>query len=247
MNVRLLIEYDGEDFAGWQKQPRHETIQGTLETILRKITKEDTVVYGAGRTDSGVHALGQVATFFTETKKPAKHWKMILNYHLPRTIRILECDEVPQAFSPQKHAISKVYEYRILNRPSPSALHRQALHIPRALNWDKIREAAPHFLGHHDFRSFQGARATVKTTDRTIEHISILDRGDGFYAIRIQANGFLKQMVRAIAGTLIYVGEEKIEPSAIPKMIESKNRKAGGPTAPPHGLFLVKVIYPNWL
>ena len=124
MNIRLLLEYDGTDFAGWQKQPHHPTIQGTLEEILSKISKQKTVVYGAGRTDSGVHALGQVATFFTDATKPVSEWKRILNFHLPPAIRVLECDEVAQSFSPQKSAISKVYEYRILNRPSPSAIHR---------------------------------------------------------------------------------------------------------------------------
>jgi tRNA pseudouridine38-40 synthase len=247
MNVRLLIEYDGTDFVGWQKQPTGPTIQGTLETILSQVAKERIVVYGAGRTDSGVHALGQVANFETRSQKPAAEWRKLLNHHLPNTIRILEAAEVDAGFHAQKKALSKVYEYRILNRPAGSALQRTALHFPRKLDWNRIREASQHFVGTHDFKSFQGARASVKTTVRTVDEVLVLNRGDGFYAIRFRANGFLKQMVRAMVGTLLAVGEGKIEANAIGPMIEARDRRSGGPTAPANGLFLVKVVYGNWL
>lgn len=245
MNIKLLIEYDGEDFAGWQRQLHRPSIQASIEDILRKLTREKVVVYGAGRTDSGVHAAGQVANFHTSKERPAAEWKRILNHHLPPTIRILEAAKVPESFHAQKNAISKVYEYRVLHRDCASALDRRALHFPRPLDWSLIRQASEYMVGTHDYKSFQGARASVKTTVRTVEQILVLERGSGQYAIRFRATGFLKQMVRAMVGTLLQVGEKKIAPETVKKMIEATDRRAGGPTAAAHGLFLWKVIYPE--
>ena len=248
MNVRLLIEYDGTDFAGWQKQPHKETIQGAIEAVLKKITRKKISIYGAGRTDSGVHALGQVCNFTTDDPRPVDEWRRILNFHLPYSIRILESAYVPEKFHSQKSATVKTYEYRIVNGPVASALHRNTtLHFPRPVDWDLVRIAAKDLIGTHDFRSFQGARATVKSTTRTIYSLEIIDKGLGLYGIRVCSNGFLKQMVRAIAGTLLAVGERKIDAHSMPEILSKCDRRAAGPTAPACGLFLIKVLYPEWV
>lgn len=243
MNVKLLIEYDGTDFHGWQRQPGKPTIQAEIEDVLEKIHGERTFLYGAGRTDSGVHALGQVANFHSLLPHTPEKWREILNFHLPPTIRILDAEEVPETFHAQKNAQSKIYEYRILNRRVKSALHRRQWFIPSKMDWAKVRSALPMLEGRHDFRSFQGPRPSVKTTVRTIHHAYLVEHGDGCMAIRFQANGFLKQMVRTMVGTLVEIGQGKRELASLHTALEGGNRKLAGATAPPVGLYLCRVIY----
>ena len=245
MNIRLLIEYDGKDFCGWQRQLTGPTIQAAIEDVLQKTLGRKTTVYGASRTDSGVHARGQVATFFTEQSKSSAQWTALLNYHLPRTIRILEAREVSDKFNPQKDAIAKEYEYVILNRRVQSSLFPRAYFIPQPLNWARVREAYPSLLGTHDFVAFQGAKAELKTTVRTLTHFGLFDRGDGLFALRVRGNGFLKQMVRTIVGTLVEIGRGKRDIGDVGRILASRDRQQAGHTAPACGLTLVRVYYPG--
>jgi len=243
-NILLKIEYDGTEFSGWQRQAHDPSIQASIEDVLSKFTGRRTVLYGASRTDAGVHAKGQMANFEAEPKMPAERWAAFLNAGLPRSIRILESQRVPERFHAQKMAQSKIYEYRLLQRSCPSAWDRTVGFYPSKLNWHAIRQAMPHFVGEKDFKAFQGARASVLTTVRTIYRFDLLEESEGLYRFVIEGNGFLKQMVRAIIGTLIEVGLEKKAPEDIPRIIESCDRRQAGFTADASGLCLVKVNYP---
>ncbi len=244
-NIRLLVEYDGSAFCGWQRQNGPMTIQQQIEDVLRRVTRENSVVYGAGRTDSGVHARGQVCNFETAHPTDPGRWASILNFFLPPAIRVSHSTEVSPTFHAQRDAVSKVYEYRILNRKHASALDVRALFFPRHLDWTKIKEAMPCFVGEHDFRSFQGAKATVRSTVRRISRFELDESltGAGIYRFEIEGNGFLKQMVRAMVGTLISVGEGKIPPAKIASILMARDRRLAGPTAAPGGLCLLRVDY----
>jgi|688.fasta_scaffold137601_2 tRNA pseudouridine38-40 synthase len=243
-NILLKIEYDGSDFAGWQRQPNHPTIQGCIEDILREFCGRKVVLYGASRTDSGVHARGQMANFEIEPKMPPERWAPFLNSALPRSIRILKSSKVPPRFHAQKMAQSKLYEYRIMQRSCPSALDKTIEIHPAPLDWEAIRKAMPYFVGQHDFKAFQGARATVLTTVRTVYRFELFEEEKGVFRFEIEGNGFLKQMVRAIIGTLLEVGQGKRKPEEIPDIIASRDRSRAGHTAEPRGLCLVRVNYP---
>lgn len=242
-NILLKIEYDGSEFSGWQRQSKDPSIQAAIEDILSKFTGKRTVVYGASRTDAGVHAKGQMANFEAEAKLPPEKWAAFLNAGLPRSIRILESRRVPDRFHAQKMAQSKIYEYRLLQRTCPSAWDRTVSFYPGKLDWSAIRKAMPYFLGEHDFKAFQGARASVLTTVRTISRFELFEEPEGLYRFVIEGNGFLKQMVRAIIGTLIEVGSGKKAPEDIPRIIQSCDRRQAGFTADASGLCLVKVNY----
>ncbi|MBY0371314.1 tRNA pseudouridine(38-40) synthase TruA [bacterium] len=245
MNIRLLIEYDGAPYCGWQRQLNGPTIQAILEDKLSEVTGKKTTVYGASRTDSGVHARGQVACFDTEYPLPPERWQRLLNFHLPYDIRILESREVPLGWSPQKLAVAKEYEYVICNRPMASALQKRCYFVPQKIHWGRVREALPQFLGTHDFRAFQGAKAEVISTVRTIHRLDLLEQGDGFYALRIVGDGFLKQMVRAVAGTLVEIGLGKRDIGDVERIVRSLDRDEAGHTAPAAGLTLLRVYYPG--
>jgi len=175
MNIRLDIEYDGCNFHGWQKQPSLDTIQGTMENVLGKVMGRKTNVYGAGRTDSGVHAEGQVAHFFSDSSIRPEQWRVVLNTQLPPTIRVTQSQEVDDEFHSQTSAVSKVYEYRVLNRNHSSALDRRVLFYWQKINWDAIRTVLPAFIGKKDFAAFQGQGASVKTTVRTIHSFDLIE------------------------------------------------------------------------
>lgn len=202
------------------------------------------VIYGASRTDTGVHALGQGANFWGDTRFESHQWRRVLNSKLPRSIRIVQSREVPDSFHAQRFAVSKIYQYRILNRDYASAIDKNALFFPHKVDWDAIRSCLPHFLGEHDFAAFQGAKATVKTTVRRIQRFELTEEAPNLYVFTVEGNGFLKQMVRAIVGTLLAVGEGKCAAERIPEIITSKDRKQAGRTVSAHGLCLVKVNYP---
>ena len=244
-NILLKIEYDGADYVGWQRQPDGPTIQSTIEDLLQNILERRVVLYASGRTDSGVHAKSQYAMFRGTLKYEPERWARMLNFNLPPSIRILDSRLMPDDFHAQRDVISKTYEYRILNRKYASALDRGVFFYPGKLDWEKIKEALPHFIGKKDFRSFQGAKAEVQTTVREITRLELTQTGADLYVFEIEGNGFLKHMVRTIVGTLLQVGEGKVAPSVIPEIIASRDRRKAGRTAPPEGLYLAKVVYPE--
>jgi tRNA pseudouridine38-40 synthase len=242
-NIRLVVEYDGEDFCGWQRQASDPSIQATLEDILTKIHCKKIIVVGAGRTDSGVHAEGQVAHFHTDREYEPSLWRAILNSDLPPTIRIRSSELVPQKFHAQKDARSKLYVYRILNRSYASALDRRVLLYPFELDWNAIKKACKNFEGTHDFKAFQAAGASVKTTIRTLYRCEVVKADEHLYEIEFEGDGFLKQMVRTIVGTLVEVGEGKKTADDIIEILRSRNRKRAGRTVLPQGLVLREVRY----
>ncbi len=246
MNIKLVIEYDGEFFHGWQRQVTgHATVQEEIEKALSEISGQKITLFGAGRTDSGVHACAQVANFEVNAPVPPERWRLALNTKLPHSIRVLESSVVPSNFHSQRKAVGKIYEYRILNRSFASALDRRVYFWPHKLDWDKMRIAAAHFVGEHDFGAFQSGKSTVKSTFRKIKRLEIIEdaSSSSLYRIVVEGNGFLKQMVRNLVGTLMEVGQNLRDPNSIPELFLGKSREFAGRAAPARGLFLVKVIY----
>jgi len=243
-NIKLVIEYDGTNYQGWQVQPKGPTIQGVIEEKLSLITGEEVNLIGSGRTDAGVHALGQVASFKTQSQMDGRSIQRALNSLLPTDIVIKKVEEVEEDFHARKQSKSKIYEYRILNRPIRSAFHRgYAWHIPQKLNLKEMEKAAQSLIGEHDFSSFRSVGTPMRTSIRRVIRVEWKRERDGLVRFEIEANGFLKQMVRAIVGTLIEVGKGKICSEEFRRILESRDRKTAGPTAPAHGLFLKEVKY----
>lgn len=241
--LKLIIEYEGTQYHGWQFQPNGITIQEVLEDRLRKITKKKTNVIGAGRTDSGVHAEGQVAHFTTTSRMTAREFMKALNSLLPHDIVIKSVDEVDSDFHARKSATRKIYRYTILNREFPSALFcRQAHYEAFALDVSAMRQAAKHFIGKQDFAAMQGAGCEARSTVREIYDMRIKKRKE-WYQIAVEGSGFLKHMVRNIVGTLLEVGHGRMEPSEVLDILESRDRRNAGPTAPSRGLCMVEVFY----
>lgn len=241
--IKLTIEYDGTAYAGWQRQPHQPTIQEALETALWRITQQQISVLAAGRTDAGVHALGQVASFKSDKPLPVKKWAFALNSYLPRDISVLSSEQVPESFHARYSAKEKMYEYRIYRHSSRPAINRNRVwHLPYNLDLQAMRQAMSGFVGVHDFTSFQGPHAGTLDPVCVISQIS-LSTDLMTLIIRIQANRFLKQMVRAIVGTLAEVGRHKRSPDSIRDILQLKDRRAAGKTAPPQGLYLVQVLY----
>ena len=241
--IKLTIEYDGTAYAGWQRQPHQPTVQAALETALTRITQQKISVLAAGRTDAGVHARGQVASFQSDKYIPVSKWALALNSFLPPDISVLSSEQVPESFHARYSAKEKVYEYRIYRHSSRPALDRNRVwHLPYDLDIQAIRQAMSMLAGCHDFTSFQGPRASTSDPVCCISHISLSSE---FMTLifRIQANRFLKQMVRVIVGTLSEVGRHKRLPDSIRDILHAKNRRAAGETAPPQGLCLVQVLY----
>lgn len=243
-NVKIIIEYDGTDYHGWQCQANLPTVQKTIEDAIRKITGENVKITGSGRTDAGVHAIGQVANFFIETQMDPETLQKALNSTLPRDISIIKTQEVPDGFHAQFSSRSKVYEYRIFNRPHPPALQRNRVwHIQEKLDTKKMREAAAYLEGTHDFSVFATADITVKTTVRTVNRVHVKKTREGIILVEIEADGFLKRMVRMITGTLVETGREKLSPEEFAQILAERQKTKNVFTAPPSGLFLKKVIY----
>lgn len=241
---KITIEYDGTDFHGWQRQKKDRSVQGEIEKILQTITTNRITLIGSGRTDAGVHALGQVAHFTCDTKLSPQALKKGLNSLLPKDIIILSCEKTDDNFHARFNTKSKVYNYRILNQSLPSAIHRRYVwHIPKTLDLDSMRSAIGHIKGRHDFSAFEGAGSPRSHSIRNIMKAEIKKDKHGFLVIGLEANGFLKFMVRNIVGTLVDVGLGKITPEGFRKILLSKDRNLASPTAPPQGLFLVQVKY----
>jgi tRNA pseudouridine38-40 synthase len=243
-NIKLLIEYDGTNYVGWQVQAKGLTIQGMIEEKLKLLTGESVRLIGSGRTDAGAHAFGQVAHFKTRSQMDLRSIQRALNSLLPHDIVIKRVEEAKEDFHSRKQARSKVYEYRILNAPIRSVFHRgYAWHIVQKLDMEEMKKATQKLVGEHDFSSFRSTGTPTKTAVRKLFRAEWKKGRNGLIRFEIEASGFLKQMVRAIVGTLVEVGKGKIDADAFRRILESKDRKKAGPTAPAHGLFLKKVKY----
>ena len=242
-NIKLTIEYDGKGFNGWQKQPNKLNIQGEIELAIEQITGKKVELIGSGRTDAGVHSLGQVANFKTSTEIPVEKLATAINSKLKKSIVVLNAEEVDSRFHARYNCVSKKYRYIINNSKEGSAIYRGLeCHIPTKLDYAKMKEAIKHFEGEHDFKGFKTTGGKNKTTIRTI-HKAEITKEETRIIIELTGDGFLYNMVRIIAGTLVEVGLGKLNPNEIPSIINSKDREKAGKTLPPHGLYLVEVYY----
>ncbi|MDQ2087617.1 tRNA pseudouridine(38-40) synthase TruA [Herbivorax sp. ANBcel31] len=242
-NIKLIIEYDGTNYHGWQIQKNADTIQGILKDTIKTLTGEEVTLNGSGRTDSKVHAYEQVANFKTSSNIPAQKFSYALNSMLPKDIVIKKSERVEMDFHARFNVQGKMYRYLIYNSKFPSAILRdRAWHISYNLNFEDMKRATAFFMGTHDFSAFKASGSSVKSSIRTITYIS-LDKNDDIISLEIAGDGFLYNMVRIITGTLIDVGMGKIKPENIKDIIEGLDRKRAGKTAVPEGLYLVKVYY----
>jgi len=243
-NIKLVIEYDGKEFNGWQKQPNKLNIQGEIERAIKQITGEEVDLTASGRTDAGVHALGQVANFKTNSNIPIEKIPIALNSNLKKSILIKSAEEVEERFHSRLNCKRKTYRYIINNSKYGTAIYRNLeTHIPMKLDIQKMQEAVKYFEGEHDFKAFKASGTSGKSSVRTIYKAEVINAGNEKIYIELTGNGFLYNMVRIIAGTLVEVGLGKIEPNEIKTIIESKKRENAGKTLPPQGLYLVKVEY----
>ncbi len=243
MRVCLTVAYDGTNYHGWQVQPNAITIESVLNQALSDLLKEEITVTGASRTDAGVHSLGNVAVFDTDTKIPAEKISYALNQRLPEDIVVQESKEVPSFFHPRHCNSRKTYEYRILNRTFRDPTKRLDTYFyHHNIDIDRMKKAAQYLVGEHDFKSFCSIHAVVETTVRTIYAIDV-EREHDVIGIRITGNGFLYNMVRIIAGTLIQAGCGMIEPEDVKEILEAKDRSMAGPTAPACGLTMIGITF----
>ncbi|MBC8286033.1 MAG: tRNA pseudouridine(38-40) synthase TruA [Nitrospinae bacterium] len=239
----LLIEYEGTAYHGWQMQTNAVTVQEVLEKALSRILNRPTTVLSSGRTDAGVHSEGMPAHFVTASKMSMGEIQLALNSLLPHDISIREVREVPIAFNARGSAKCKLYRYTILNRDYPSALNfRRSWFIPHELDVEAMKSAAEFLLGEHDFTSFRAGNCNAKSPVRTMQRVEIIQQGD-FLICEFEGKGFLKHMVRNFVGTLVHVGKKKFLPEQVKTILDARDRKVAGPTAPSHGLCLVKVEY----
>lgn len=241
--VKLVVAYDGTNYCGWQIQPNGVTIESVLNEHLSKLLKEDIVVTGASRTDSGVHSLGNVAIFDTNTRMPADKISFALNRKLPEDIVVQDSCEVPSNWHPRYQKGRKTYEYRILNKTFRNPTRRLDTYFyHHRLDVEAMKAAAGYLIGEHDFKSFCAVGAQVKTTVRRIYDCQVVKEED-VITIRVTGNGFLYNMVRIIAGTLIKVGAGDIKPESVLEILEARDRSKAGPTAPAKGLTMTGIEY----
>lgn len=242
--IKIILEYDGAQYFGWQRQNGHRSIQGTLEEKIKIITREDVTVIGSGRTDTGVHALNQVAHFKMVNEIREDDLLYALNSVLPEDIVIKELKEVDPSFHARFDVKSKKYLYRIWNGQTNTAIHRHyCWHIRKELDIDQMRKAAAYLTGTHDFKAFCGTGSKVKDYIRTVHQIEIEKENHEMILIAITSDGFLRHMVRNIVGTLADAGKNKLSPEDVKAILESQDRRKAGMTAPSRGLFLVEVRY----
>ena len=245
---KLTIAYDGTDFHGWQMQANKPTIQGEIVSVLRRLTQEHILLHGAGRTDAGVHALGQVASFKTQSALSAQEFQRALNALLPPTIRVVAAEEVGPDFNARWSARGKTYRYRIYRgKVVPPMIWRYVLHYPFPLDEDAMRDAAARFVGMHDFASFSASTGTEeddkeRSTEREIFATELIRSADNEELVfTVKGRSFLRYMMRKMVGTLLDVGRGKLTPSDIDRLYELKDRSKSGPTVPPQGLVMVEV------
>ncbi len=243
-NIKLTIEYDGKDFNGWQKQPNKLNIQGEIERAIEIITGGEKVeLIASGRTDAGVNALGQVANFRTESTMPIEKMAYAINSQLKKAIRVQKAEEVDEKFHSRYTCKKKTYRYTINNSEQGSAIFRyMQYHYPVKLDENKMDEGVKYLIGEHDFKSFKASGTSSKSSVRVIYDAKVWREGDLIY-IELTGNGFLYNMIRIIAGTLIEVGEGTIEPAEVKAILEAKDRSRAGKTVSPSGLCLMGVEY----
>ncbi len=246
--IRLLLQYDGREFVGWQRQERGVSIQGTIEDALAKIDGGAVTLHGAGRTDAGVHALGQVASARMNSPLDDETLARALNANLPPAVRVVDVATVADDFHARFSARSKTYEYRIWNGAAiPPFIRQYAWHVPQRLAVDVMQQAANAFIGEHDFAAFQGTGSTVHTTVRTVTSARWIEgepnAGGRLLSFEMSGAGFLRHMVRAVTGTLIEIGLGRRAADDIPRLLASRDRSQAGRTAPACGLFLMRVEY----
>ena len=242
-NIKLIIEYEGKKFGGWQKQPTKLNIQGEIEQAIKEITGEEVELIASGRTDSGVHSLGQTANFKTNSNIEVEKIAYAINSKLKKSIVIKSAEEVEENFHARYNCKGKKYKYVINNSVQGTAIYRDLeCHIPQKLNVEKMKKAIKHFEGEHDFKGFRASGTSSKSSVRTIYKAEV-KQDDERITIELTGNGFMYNMVRIISGTIVDVGLGKIEPNEIPYIIESKDRTRAGKTLPAHGLYLVEVYY----
>lgn len=242
-NIVMIVSYDGTTYNGFQSQACNNTIQDVLEAAIKTLTGEDLRIIGSGRTDAGVHARGQVFNFHTESRIPLVRWALAINSRLPDDVVVLEAWEAPETFHSRFSAKLKTYRYTIDRRKFPDVFGRHyAFHHPTTLNVDAMREAIAHLVGEHDFTSFTSIQSTQLHHVRTIFDAHIEEEGPMLHLF-VTGSGFLYNMVRIIAGTMMWVGEGKLSPDDIPSILEAKDRAYTGPTAMAHGLMLWEVQY----
>jgi tRNA pseudouridine38-40 synthase len=246
MNVRLVIQYDGTDFHGWQKQPGLRTIQGTIEDAIFRISREKPKLIGSGRTDSGVHARGQVANFQTAASLPPAAWLKALNANLPPDVAVVRVDPAPDDFHARHCAIGRTYEYRLIRRTIRSPLdHRFSWHVPRPLDLSAMRKASGLLRGRHDFTSFSTAGSETQNRMVDLRRLSI-GRSEEFLFFTLEASHFLWHMVRNIVGLLVEIGLGRIHPGKTRQFLGARDRRSVPVApAPPQGLCLIKVRYPR--
>ena len=244
---KVTLAYDGTNYAGWQVQVDLPTVQDTFESALAVITGEVIRVVASGRTDAGVHALGQVVSFTSETSLPLNELRRALSANMPEDIAVLDVAQAASGFHAIRNAVAKRYRYVIQNSESPDVFARRyAWHVPQSLCAEAMHNAAQRLLGTHDFASFEASGSERASSVRTItqsfvKHRTLENREE--IVTEIEADGFLYNMVRNIVGTLVEIGRGKHPPEWIEKVLAAEDRKVAGPTAPPHGLFLVRVDY----
>jgi tRNA pseudouridine38-40 synthase len=246
---RLTIEYDGSPFSGWQVQPNGRTVQGELERGLAIMLRKQVRIQGAGRTDAGVHALGQVASFVTDTDLPPRRFQKGLCALCRPHVSVVDAAIAPDGFNARYDSNGKHYRYQLLARKSTSPLHRKTSYfVPYELDLRQMKLAADLLVGEHDFKGFRAADCERKSTVSLLKEVRITRGSGGLVFIDIEGIAFLKYMVRVISGTLVEIGRGRLEPKVIEEIFTTRDRARAGPTAPPHGLTLVEVFYPKgWL
>jgi tRNA pseudouridine38-40 synthase len=242
-NIKLVLEYDGTAYHGWQRQTNAPSIQGTIEDKIRIITKKNVNLTGAGRTDAGVHAKAQTANFRTDARLTPAAWQKALNSLLPADIAVRNAQQVSEKFHARFSARSKVYEYSVLSRPDRSAVDRLFVwHVPFPLNMNAMKQAAAALIGRHDFTAFKGSKGDTKTDRCYLKRLTVRKLKE-MIVITIEADRFLQHMVRNIVGTIIEVGRGKRKAQEMKQILKSLDRRLAGPTAPPQGLCLIEVRY----
>lgn len=243
-NIKFIISYDGTDFHGWQTQPGLRTVQETLQNAVAALTGEDWLrVNASGRTDTGVHAVGQVVNFRTESHHSAEVFRRAVNARLPGDLLVCQADEVAESFDANRDAVRKLYRYVMHDGPTPNLfMRRYACRVHEQLDAAAMARAAACLKGRHDFRCFETSWPNRATSVRTITHLAVSRLGEWLW-LDVEADGFLYNMVRAIAGTLMNVGRGYWPETAVKEILEGGDRSRAGPTAPPEGLFLMRVTY----
>lgn len=242
-NIKIIVEYDGTRYCGWQVQKNGLSVQKVLQGAIEDLVRHDIRLTGSSRTDARVHAKGMAANFFTDSKIPCSKFPAAINCRLPEDIVVVNAEDMDESFHSRYSSKGKRYSYMILNRREPSALLRKyTAHVPEKLDIESMKEAAGVLLGTHDFSSFKASGSSVKDNVRTVRYIDIQQTGE-IIKIEIEADGFLYNMVRIIVGTLVEIGKGKIPASDMKSILDSHDRNKAGKTAPPEGLCLEQVYY----